>query len=257
VPEDVKQTATEIASAVWTIANADAMISRLSKDGAARLKADRGCLWYTGCMALSIRAGKITPPRIIVWLALAMVFSSALCAQTVMWRIDPLHSSAQFSVRHMMISTVRGQFGGVKGTMTYDPKNPLASSVEATIDCATVNTAEDKRDTDLKAAEFFDITHYPVMKFRSRKVELTGPGKLKVTGDLTIKAITRQVILEVDGPTPPIRDTQGREKIGVSGLTRISRKAFGILYNPIMESGGVAVSDEVTINLEIELIAGK
>jgi polyisoprenoid-binding protein YceI len=187
-------------------------------------------------------------------LELAAMLSPALRAQTVSWRIDPLHSSAQFSVRHMMISTVRGQFGGVKGAMTYDPKNPAASSVEATIDCATVNTGEPKRDADLKTAEFFDVKRYPVMKFKSTKVAIAGPDKLRVTGDLTINAITRQVILEVDGPTAPVRDTQGREKIGVSGMAKVSRKEFGILYNPIMESGGVAVSDSVTINLEIELI---
>jgi polyisoprenoid-binding protein YceI len=182
------------------------------------------------------------------------IFSPTLHAQAVSWRIDPLHSSAQFSVRHMMISTVRGQFGGVKGTMTYDPKNPVASSVEATIDCATVNTGTPKRDADLKTAEFFDVKRYPVMKFKSRKVAIAGADKLRVTGDLTINAITRQVVLEVDGPTAPIRDTEGRVKIGVSGLAKISRKEFGIRYNPIMETGGVAVSDEVTINLDIELI---
>jgi polyisoprenoid-binding protein YceI len=191
---------------------------------------------------------------IAVLLELAAIFSAALHAQAVSWRIDPLHSSAQFSVRHMMISTVRGQFGGVTGTMTYDPKDPAASSVEATIDCATVNTGEPKRDADLKTAEFFDVKRYPVMRFKSSKVAVTGPDRLRVTGDLTINAMTRQVVLEVDGPTAPVRDTQGREKIGVSGLTKISRKQFGILYNPLMETGGVVVSDEVTINLEIELI---
>jgi polyisoprenoid-binding protein YceI len=191
---------------------------------------------------------------IVVLLDMAAIISPALRAQAVSWRIDPLHSSAQFSVRHMMISTVRGQFGGVKGTMTYDPKNPAASSVVATIDCTTVNTGEPKRDADLKSAEFFDVKRYPVMTFKSKKVVSAGPDKLTVTGDLTINAITRQVVLDVDGPTAPVKDTQGREKIGVSGLTKVSRKEFGILYNPIMESGGVAVSDSVTINLEIELI---
>jgi polyisoprenoid-binding protein YceI len=189
-----------------------------------------------------------------VILGLAAILSPALHAQAVSWRIDPLHSSAQFSVRHMMISTVRGQFGGVKGSVRYDPKNPKASSVEATIDVTTVNTGEPKRDSDLKTAEFFDVQHYPVMTFKSTRVDTAGPGKLKVTGDLTINAITRQVILEVEGPTPPIKDTQGREKIGVSGVTKISRKQYGILYNPVMEAGGVAVSDEVSIVLEIELI---
>ena len=154
----------------------------------------------------------------------------------------------------MMISTVRGQFGGVKGTILYDPKNPAASSVEASIDCSTVNTGGGKRDVDLKTAEFFDVKRYPVMTFKSKKVEVGSAGKLKMTGDLTINAITRQVILDVDGPTLPVRDTQGREKIGVSGSTKISRKDFGILYNPIMETGGVAVSDEVSIALDLELI---
>jgi polyisoprenoid-binding protein YceI len=111
-----------------------------------------------------------------------------------------------------------------------------------------------KRDDALKTPEFFDVKRYPVLTFKSKSVAVAGPGKLKVTGDLTINAITRQVILDVDGPTPPIRDTEGREKIGVSGLTKISRKEFGFLYNPVMEAGGVAVSDEVSIDLEIELI---
>ncbi len=171
------------------------------------------------------------PKRLAAIAALAMAFASALSGQAATWRIDPLHSSAQFSVRHMMISTVRGQFGEVKGVMKYD--------------------------ADLKTAEFFDVKRYPVMTFRSKKVAIAAPGKLRVTGDLTINAITRPVVLEVDGPTAPVRDTQGREKVGVSATAKISRKEFGILYNPIMESGGVAVSDEVTINLEIELIRGQ
>jgi polyisoprenoid-binding protein YceI len=198
----------------------------------------------------------MTKKRIAEILALGMaaILVPALRAQTVTWRIDPLHSSAQFSVRHMMISTVRGQFGGVRGTILYDPKTPATSSVEATIDCSTVNSGEPKRDSDLKTAEFFDVKRYPVMKYKSKRVEVSGPGKLKVTGDLTINAITQQVILDVDGPTAPIKDTLGREKIGVSGAAKISRKEFGILYNPIMETGGVAVSDEVAIILEIELI---
>jgi polyisoprenoid-binding protein YceI len=190
----------------------------------------------------------------ILILGLAAIGSPALRAQAVMWRIDTLHSSAQFSVKHMLISTVRGQFGGVKGTLLYDPKNPAASIVEATIDCSTINSGEAKRDNDLKGPEFFDVKRYPLMTFKSKSVEVAGPGKLRVTGDLTINATTRQVILDFDGPTGPVRDNQGREKIGVSGTTKISRKDFGILYNPIMETGGVTVSDEVAIALEVELI---
>lgn len=184
---------------------------------------------------------------------LATIMSPMLRAQPVTWRIDPSHSSAQFSVRHMMISTVRGQFGGVKGTVVYDPKNPAASTVEATIDVTTINTGQAKRDSDLKSEDFFDVKRYPEMKFKSKNVEIAGPGKLKVSGDLTINAITRPVVLDVEGPTPPIRDPQGREKVGVNATTKISRKEFGILYNPILEGGGVTVSDEVSIVLEIEL----
>ena len=187
---------------------------------------------------------------------LATIISPMLRGQAVTWRIDPSHSSAQFSVRHMMISTVRGQFGGVKGTVVYDPKNPAASTVEATIDVTTINTGQAKRDSDLKSEDFFDAKRYPEMKFKSKSVEVAGPGKLKVSGDLTINATTRPVVLDVEGPTPPIRDPQGREKVGVNATTKISRKEFGILYNPIMEGGGVTVSDEVSIVLEIELFKG-
>jgi polyisoprenoid-binding protein YceI len=180
--------------------------------------------------------------------------AAGLFAQTTSWHIDPLHSSAQFSVRHMMISTVRGHFGGVKGNVSLDAKNPAADTVDATIDCTSINTGEPKRDSDLKGDEFFDVKKYPVMKFRSTKVEPAGPGKLRVTGDLTINAITRQVVLDVEGPTDPIKDTQGRTKVGIQATTKVSRKDFGILYNPVMETGGVAVSDEVAIELDIELL---
>jgi polyisoprenoid-binding protein YceI len=183
-----------------------------------------------------------------------MFVAAGLLAQTTSWHIDPLHSSAQFSVRHMMISTVRGHFGGVKGNVWLDAKNPAADTVEATIDCSTINTGEPKRDSDLNGEEFFDVKKYPVMKFHSTKVEPAGSGKLRVTGDLKINAITRQVVLDIDGPTDPVKDTQGRIKVGVQAITKLSRKDFGILYNPVMETGGVAVSDEVAIELDIELI---
>jgi polyisoprenoid-binding protein YceI len=187
---------------------------------------------------------------------ITLLSAFALHAQAVSWHIDPQHSSAQFSVKHMMISTVRGQFGGVKGNVVYDPKNPTSATVEATIDCSTVFTGEPKRDAQLKTAEFFDVKNYPVMKFQSKRVEAGGAGKLKVTGELTINAQTHPVVLDLDEPSGVIKDDKGREKIGVSGVTKISRKEFGILYNPILETGGVAVSDEVSIVLEIELIKG-
>src|SRR5580698_4063207 len=146
---------------------------------------------------------RMQPTRLISIVMLVATAILPLHSQPVSWRIDPLHSSAQFSVRHMMISTVRGQFGGVKGVMTCDPKNPAASSVEATIDCTTVNTGEPKRDSDLKTAEFFDVKRYPVMTFKSKRVDVAGAGKLRMTGDLTINAVTREVVLDMEGPTTP------------------------------------------------------
>src|SRR4051812_23492194 len=129
-----------------------------------------------------------------------LALAGPLCAQEAgSWRIDTLHSQANFSVRHMMISTVRGHFGGVKGSATYDPKNPSAATIDATIDCTTINTGEPKRDNDLKGEEFFDVKKYPVMKFKSKSVANAGDGKLKMTGDLTINAITKQVVLDLEG----------------------------------------------------------
>src|ERR1700733_15919269 len=142
---------------------------------------------------------------LLLALSIALIFSPFLRAQEANWRIDPLHSGAHFSVRHMMISTVRGEFTGITGSVTYNPKEPTRDAVEATIDCSTVNTGAAKRDAQLKSADFFDIARYPSMKFKSKHVEKTGEGKLKVTGDLTINATTQEVVLEVDGPTPSTR----------------------------------------------------
>ncbi|HTR25073.1 MAG TPA: YceI family protein [Terriglobales bacterium] len=180
--------------------------------------------------------------------------SVALHAQPSSWRIDSNHSGAHFSVRHMMISTVRGEFTGVAGTVIYDPKDPAHDSVEATIDCSTVNSGVAKRDAQLKSPDFFDVAHYPQMKFKSTRVESAGEGKLRITGDLTINSTTQLVVLDVDGPSQAIRDPRGNEKIGLSATTKISRKKFGIIWNEVMESGGVAVADEVSISLDLELI---
>lgn len=185
---------------------------------------------------------------------LALAFAAAAGAQEATWKIDPLHSGAHFSVRHMMISTVRGEFGGVNGTVVYDPKNPTKATIEATIDCTTINTGTPKRDQELKGNEFFDVARYPVMKFKSKRVEAAGSGKLKVTGDLTINATTRQVVLDVDGPVGPVRDSRAREKLGAAATTKVNRKEFGIIWNEVMDSGGFALADEVSITLDIELL---
>lgn len=187
----------------------------------------------------------------------AFVFAAPQGAPPDSWKIDPNHSAAYFSVRHLMISTVRGEFSGITGTVRYDPNHLTQSSVDASIDCRTLNTGVAKRDEQMKGPDFFDTKKYPAMKFRSKRVEAAGPEHLKITGDLTINATTREVALDVDGPSAPIKDAQGRMKIGLNATTKVNRKDFGIVWNEVLESGGVAVADQVTINLDIELIKGQ
>ena len=174
-----------------------------------------------------------------------------LIGEPITYIIDPAHSAVQFSVRHMMVSNTRGEFGKFEGSIVYDSKNPAASKVEATIDVVSVNTREPKRDADLKGAEFFDVAKYPVLTFKSKSVSQSGE-KLLVKGDLTIRNVTKEVLLTVEGPTPEVKDQRGRVKIGALATTKVNRKEFGLMYNQLVETGGVVVGDEVTITLDIE-----
>lgn len=185
--------------------------------------------------------------RFVLALALAM---PAMAAE---YTIDSKHSSASFSVRHMMVSNVRGQFSKVAGTIVYDPANVAASRVEATIDVSTVDTREPKRDADLKTGEFFDVAKYPEMKFRSTKVWKEGAG-LKMAGDLTLHGVTQPVVLDVDGPSPEVKHSSGAMMIGVSATTKISRKAFGLTWNRVLETGTIVVGDEVTVTIDLEAL---
>lgn len=183
-----------------------------------------------------------------------MALACAAFAQSAAgtWKIDPNHSSAQFSVRHMMVSNVKGTFQKLSGTVQYDPANISNTKIEATIDTATVNTNQESRDKDLRSADFFDVGKFPTMTFKSTKVEAAGGGKLKMTGDLTIHGVTRQVTFEVDGPSPAIKDPSGL-RMGASATTKINRRDFGLNYNRMIEAGAV-VGDEVAIDLEIEMV---
>ena len=190
--------------------------------------------------------------HILAVAAAVVLFSAAAAAQAVQYEIDPVHSSAQFSVRHLMISNVRGEFAKVTGTVVYDPKNLKASSVEATIDATSINTHEPKRDNHLKSPDFFDVAKYPTLTFKSKKVEKAGAGKLRVTGDLTIHGVTKEVVLDVEGPTPEAKMGPSIRS-GASASTTVNRKDFGLTWNKALESGGVLVGDEVKITLEIEM----
>jgi len=177
----------------------------------------------------------------------ALVASSVAGAQT--WQIDPMHSAAQFSVRHLGISTVRGQFEKLSGSVTYDPAALGKTSISASIDANSVNTRVETRDNDLRSPNFFDVATYPTITFKSKRIDPSGPGKLKVVGDLTIHGVTKEVTLDVDGPTPAIKDPMGNSRMGASASTKINRRDFGVNGAPTM------AGDEVMITLDIEMFA--
>ena len=191
--------------------------------------------------------------RLAVMTALATVLVLPASAGTTTWQIDPQHSSAQFAVTHLMISTVRGEFHGVKGTVLLDDQDITKSTVNVTIDATSVDTREPARDNHLKSPDFFDVAKYPSMTFKSTKVEQVAPGELKVTGDLTIRGVTKQVVLSVDGPKAPIKDPWGLQRSAVSATAKINRQDFGVSWNKSLDSGGVVVSDEVRITLDVEI----
>jgi polyisoprenoid-binding protein YceI len=170
------------------------------------------------------------------------------------YQIDPAHSSSQFTVRHLMVSNVRGFFSGLRGSVQYDPDRPDAAVVEATIDVATVNTHDAQRDAHLKTAEFFDVEKYPHITFRSTKVTKTGEGEFDVAGDLTIHGVTKPVVLKVDELSGETKDPWGNTRIGVSAQTKIKRGDFGLTWNAALETGGVVVGDEVKLSFDLELV---
>jgi len=170
------------------------------------------------------------------------------------WELDPAHTSVQFKVRHMMVSNVRGDFEKVSGNVTYDEDDISRSSANITIDANSINTRVAKRDKHLKSPDFLDAEKHPLLVFRSKRVETAGEGKLTVTGDLTIRGVTREVVLDVEGPTPPVKDLQGKMRVGGTASTKINRKDFGLTWNKAIETGGVVVGDEVEITIDIELV---
>jgi polyisoprenoid-binding protein YceI len=169
------------------------------------------------------------------------------------YTIDPAHSSAQFSVRHMMISNVKGEFGKVSGTIAYDPNNLNASTIEAVIDVESINTREPQRDGHLKSPDFFDAAQFPNLTFRSTGIRKADDG-LEVRGDLTIRGVTRQVVLHVEEPPYETKDPWGNLRIGASATTKLNRKEWGLEWNQVLETGGVMVGHDVKITLDVEAI---
>jgi polyisoprenoid-binding protein YceI len=192
--------------------------------------------------------------RIAVTAGLAAALSLPAAAVTSTWQIDPAHSAAQFAVKHLAISTVRGAFTSVKGTVQFDDKDISKSSVDVAIDVNSVDTRQPDRDKDLRSDHFFDAEHFPTITFKSKRVEQVSPGKLKITGDLTIHGITKEVVLDVDGPTAPVKDPWGNQRMAINATTKINRQDFGVKWNATMDNGGVVVGDDVSITIDAEMI---
>jgi polyisoprenoid-binding protein YceI len=188
-------------------------------------------------------------------LALALVFAaSPLYGQATVWQIDPDHTSAQFAVSHLTVSTVHGRFNKTTGTVTWDGKDFSAASVSIIIDAASIDTGVKKRDDHLRTSDFMNIATYPTMTFKSTKIEVIGPGKLRMTGDLTIRAATRPVVFEVTGPSPFVKDPDGATRVGATAVGKINRRDFGLVWNRILEGGGAIVGMEVAITFDIEIV---
>jgi len=185
-----------------------------------------------------------------------MATSTTAPASVITWKLDPAHSAAEFKVKHMMISNVKGTFSGLSGTLLEDPADLSRSSVETSIDISTLNTSDPQRDAHLKSADFFDLEKYPTMTFKSTKVEPKGGGECRVTGDLTLHGVTKPVTYTVDGPSAPRKDPWGNTRIGFSATTKINRKDFGLNWNAALETGGILVGEDVQITLDVQFIKG-
>ena len=187
--------------------------------------------------------------------ALAIVCAAASAARaTSSWDIDPAHTSAQFAVKHLMVSTVRGTLGAVTGTAVFDEADISKSSVQATIDVAGIDTREAKRDAHLKSPEFLDAAKFPTITFKSKKVESVGADKFKITGDLTIRGVTKEVTLDVEGTPKPLNDPFGKVRMGGSAHTRINRQDFGVNFSKTMDNGGLVVGNDVDVTIDIEIV---
>ena len=189
--------------------------------------------------------------RLALTVAAVALVAAPAAAQT--WKIDGSHSTAAFTVRHMMVSNVRGSFGKVEGTIVYDGTNVGGVKADATIDATTITTNNEKRDAHLKSPDFFDVNGFPTITFKSKRAEAAGQGRFRLIGDLTMRGTTKEVVLEVEGPTDPVT-VQNSQRIGATATTTLNRKDFGVSWSRAMDGGGYVVGDEVKVTLELELI---
>jgi len=187
---------------------------------------------------------------------LTLVLLAALAAPAFAqstWEIDPAHSNVQFGVRHMMISTVHGKLPKLTATATGDEKDPAQAGVQASIDVASIDTGDEKRDAHLKSPDFFDAEKFPTITFKSTKVEAAGDRRYKLHGDLTMHGVTKPVVLDVEA-TPEVKGMRGETRAGARATTKINRKDFGISWSKSMDGGGVVVGDEVEVTIDVEAV---
>ena len=173
------------------------------------------------------------------------------------WNVDKAHSHVGFAVKHLMISTVRGSFSDYDVTITFDEANPSNLSFQGTIQAASISTNNEKRDKHLRSADFFDADNHPTLTFASKKTEKVSGGVYRMTGDLTIRGTTKEVVLNVEGLTPIIKGPMGNTRTGVTVTVTINRKDFGLNWNKALETGGFVVAEEVKITIEAELVKKK
>jgi polyisoprenoid-binding protein YceI len=189
--------------------------------------------------------------RRIVPLVLALALPGLAPASS--WELDPAHTAVQFAIRHLMVSTVRGRFDDVKGTVTLDEADPTKSSVAATIEAASIDTGNAKRDAHLREPDFLDVARYPQITFTSKRVAAAGENRWKVTGDLTLHGVTKEVVLDVEGSPKPTSDGRGNPKLGGIATTKIKRSDFGVTWNKPLDMGGVVLGDELNVTIDVEL----
>ncbi|MGD0506400.1 MAG: YceI family protein [Terriglobales bacterium] len=188
--------------------------------------------------------------------AIVLLASLSALAQTSTWNIDPAHSTAQFTVRHLAISNVTGSFTKVTGSVTLNDQDIAQSQVLASIDVSSVDTRVEARDKDLKSPNFFDVEKYPTIEFKFKRIASSG-GKLQLIGDLTIHGTTREVTLDVDGPTPALTDPWGNSRRGISATTAINRRDFNLVYNKLLGTGEAVVGDNIKIQIDAEIVKKK
>jgi len=191
--------------------------------------------------------------RQILLVAAVLCFVAPGLLHAAPWGFDPAHTGVQFKVRHLMISSVRGEFEKVTGKIVYDEADVTKSTADIAIETASINTRVAKRDEHLRSPDFLDAAKHPAITFKSKRVDKAGDGTLRMTGDLTIRGVTKEVVLNVEGPTPAIKDPWGNQRVGGQATTKIHRKDFGLVWNEVLETGGAVVGDEVEITIDVEI----